>query len=271
MAALLTSQLLRVMNLGRGTELPMVSLPFLDRMVKRLYSQLLLKSSLSMNSTGRVGFLYGQGSATVAIFCGEYENRRYEYKAKNPDGSGTLIDGVNNVGDSTQYGLELAATIQATEYLVINASLGLIEADWDNGVSVEVGGSTIDLSGKETSNVVTESWNLGFNYSRPLANGFDFIADMQMSYRGEQDGGAPWDVLTNDSFEVIDLQIGVQNDRWELMLNIDNVSDEEYYTDFEPFYNFSFAGLTGNGEPARIAIGTLGHPRLVTVSVTYSL
>ena len=165
--------------------------------------------------------------------------------------------------------MELAAKFQATEYLLITASLGLIDADWDNGVSVEAGGSTIDLSGKDTSNVVTGSWNLGFNYSRPLANVFDFIAAMQMSYRGEQDGGAPRDVLTNDSFEVIDLQIGIQNDRWEMMVNIDNVSDEKYYTDFEPFDNSSFAGLTGNGEPARIAIGTLGHPRLITGSDNY--
>ena len=41
-------------------------------------------------------------------------------------------------------------------------------------------------------------------------------------------------------------------------------------TDLEPFDNLSFAGLTGAGEPARIAIGTLGHPRLVSASVSYS-
>lgn len=214
--------------------------------------------------------LDGRGSITAAFFYSEYENRRYEYKAKNPDGSGTLIDGVTNVGDSTQYGLELAANFQVTNHLTISASLGLIEADWDEGVEVEVAGAVIDLSGKDTSNVVTESWNLGFNYFRPLNNGFEFIADMQLSHRGEQDGGAPWDVLTNDSFQVVDLQIGIQSDRWELMLNIDNVTDEEYYTDLEPFDNFSFSGLTGGGEPARIAIGTLGHPRLVTASVSYS-
>jgi|TARA_B110000285_G_scaffold93915_1_gene107331 iron complex outermembrane receptor protein len=214
--------------------------------------------------------LDGRGSVTAAFFYSEYENRRYEYKAKNPDGSGTLIDGVTNVGDSTQYGLELAANFQVTNQLTISASLGLIDAEWDDGVEVEVGGALIDLSGRDTSNVVTESWNLGFNYFRPLNNGFEFIADMQLSHRGEQDGGAPWDVLTNDSFQVVDLQIGIQSDRWELMLNIDNVTDEEYYTDLEPFDNFSFSGLTGGGEPARIAIGTLGHPRLVTASVSYS-
>ena len=129
---------------------------------------------------------------------------------------------------------------------------------------------TVDLSGKDTSNVVTESWNLSANYARLLSSGFELIADLQISHRGEQDGGAPWDVLTNDSFEVIDLQVGVQSDRWELMLNVDNLTDEEYYTDLEPFDNFSFSGLTGGGEPARIAIGTLGHPRIVSASVSYS-
>ncbi len=226
----------------------------------------LIQYELGWKST----FMDGRGSATAAVFLSEYENRRYEYKAKNPDGSGTLIDGITNVGNSTQSGIELSANLQATENLLISASLGLINADWDNGVAVEVADAMVDLSGKDTSNVVTESWNIGFNYARPMANGFDLIADMQMSYRGEQDGGTPWDVLTNDSFNVVNLQIGVQNDRWELMVNIDNLTDEEYYTDLEPFDNFSFAGLTGDGEPARIAIGTLGHPRLVTASVSYA-
>ena len=76
--------------------------------------------------------------------------------------------------------------------------------------------------------------------------------------------------MTNESLEVIDLQIGVQSESWEMMLNVDNLTDEEYYTDIETFDNFSFSGLTGGGEPARIAIGTLGHPRIVSASVSYS-
>jgi outer membrane receptor protein involved in Fe transport len=141
-----------------------------------------------------------------------------------------------------------------------------VSATWDNGTMV----GDLDLSGKETSNVVTESWNLSVNYARPLDNGFELIADLQLSHRGEQDGGAPWDTLTNSSFKVMDVQFGLQNDRWELMLNIDNLTGEDYYTDLEPFDNFSFNGLTGGGEPARIAIGTLGQPRVVTASVSYS-
>jgi outer membrane receptor protein involved in Fe transport len=52
------------------------------------------------------------------------------------------------------------------------------------------------------------------------------------------------------------------------MLNLDNAFDERYYTDVEPFPNFSFGGLTGS-EPGEIIIGTHGHPRLFTASATY--
>ena len=211
-------------------------------------------------------FMDGRASLTAAVFYSSYSDRIYQYVVPNPDGSGTLVEALLNVGDSTQKGLELEASIQASEFLQISGSLGLIDATWDGGTKV----GDVDLSGKDTSNVVTESWNLSANYSRPLSNGFELIADLQISHRGEQDGGAPWDVLTNDSFEVMDLQVGMQNDRWELMLNVDNLTDEEYYTDLEPFDNFSFNGLTDGGEPARIAIGTLGHPRIVTASVSYS-
>ncbi|KRP18188.1 MAG: hypothetical protein ABS23_09785 [SAR92 bacterium BACL16 MAG-120619-bin48] len=233
-----------------------------EKTLRRIDAEELIQYELGWKGS----FMDGRGSLTAAIFYSSYSDRIYQYVVPNPDGSGTLVEALLNVGDSTQKGIELEASIQASEFLQLSGSLGLIDATWDDGVMA----GDIDLSGKDTSNVVTESWNLSANYNRPLNNGLEFIADLQVSHRGEQGGGAPWDVLTNDSFKVMDLQVGVQNDRWELMLNIDNLTDEEYYTDLEPFDNYSFNGLTGGGEPARIAIGTLGHPRIVTASVSYS-
>ena len=43
------------------------------------------------------------------------------------------------------------------------------------------------------------------------------------------------------------------------MLNVDNLFDEEYYTDVEPFPNLTYEGLIGVG-PSEIMIGTHGHP-----------
>ncbi len=74
--------------------------------------------------------------------------------------------------------------------------------------------------------------------------------------------------MEHPDFTVMDIQVGLASDNWELMLNLDNAFDERYYTDVEPFPNFGFGGLIGT-EPAGIIIGTHGHPRLFTASATY--
>jgi len=127
----------------------------------------------------------------------------------------------------------------------------------------------VDLSGKEPPNIVGTSAAFTTSFDMPLTNGINLVADLQISYNGEMEGGAPWDSVTNPSYTVADLQIGMTTANWELMLNVDNLTDEEYYTDLQPFPNFGFDGLTGEG-PDPIIIGTHGHPRLVTASVTYS-
>ena len=49
---------------------------------------------------------------------------------------------------------------------------------------------------------------------------------------------------------------------------MENLFDEEYYVDLQPFPNLGLDGLTGEGPP-NIIIGTWGQPRLVTGSVSY--
>ena len=83
------------------------------------------------------------------------------------------------------------------------------------------------------------------------------------------EGGKPsGGTVENPEFTVMDIQVGLASNNWEIMLNLDNAFDERYYTDVEPFPNFGFGGLIGT-EPAEIIIGTHGHPRLFTASATY--
>ena len=103
----------------------------------------------------------------------------------------------------------------------------------------------------------------------PAFGDFDLIANLQLSHNGTMEGGKPsGGTVTNPEFTVLDLQVGLVSDSWELLLNLDNALNEKYYTDIEPFPNFGFGGLTGT-EPAEIIIGTHGHPRLFTASATY--
>jgi len=209
----------------------------------------------------------GRIAATAAFFYIDYTSRQYEFIVENPNGDGTLIDGVTNVGDTTQSGVELSLAWQASDYLRLTGAYGFIDAEWDSGTLLADGSA--NLSGETPPNIVENSATLAANFRMPLAAGaFDVVADLQLSHNGEMIGGKPWDNVENPDFTVVDLQIGLISDQWELMLNVDNVFDEAYYTDLEPFPNFGFGGLTGT-EPDPIMIGTHGHPRLVTGSVTY--
>ena len=57
----------------------------------------------------------GRLQATAAVFFIDYDNRQFEFIVPNPSGDGTLIDGIENIGDSEQRGLEASLTWRASE------------------------------------------------------------------------------------------------------------------------------------------------------------
>jgi iron complex outermembrane receptor protein len=209
-------------------------------------------------------FLDGRGTGTLAIFYSNYEDRQFEFILPNPSGDG-LIEGITNVGDSTQMGIEASGSFQLTEFLILTGAVGFIDAEFDSG-TVLVDGT--DISGNEPPNIISPSASLNVNYQRPVFNNFDFVFDAQVSYNGETRGGAPWDNVTNPEYTVVNLQLGLANRKWEMFLHVENLFDEEYYVDLQPFPNLGLDGLTGEGPPS-IVIGTWGQPRLVTASVSY--
>ena len=107
------------------------------------------------------------------------------------------------------------------------------------------------------------------NFQTPAFAKFELIANFQLNHNGTMEGGKPSDgTIENPEFTVVNVQIGLASDNWDLVLNLDNDFDEPYYTDVEPFPNSSFGGLTGS-EPAEMIIGTHGHLRLFTASAIY--
>ncbi len=209
----------------------------------------------------------GRVQATAALFFIDYDNRQFEFIIPNPSGDGTLIDGIENIGDSEQTGIELGLTWQANDYLQIAAAYGYIDAEWDGNTVLPDGSANI--GGQTPPQIVEHSTTVTANFQMPAFGDFDLIANLQLSHNGTMEGGKPsGGTVENPEFTVVDIQVGLTSGNWELMLNLDNAFDERYYTDLEPFPNFGFGGLIGT-EPAEIIIGTHGHPRLFTASATY--
>ena len=199
----------------------------------------------------------GTVSAEVAVFYIDYRSRQIEYQATGSDGG--VIEGIINLGDSTQSGIEGAVEMRVSDELTLSAALGLVNAEWESGVEAE----GVDLGGRTPPVVPDLSWNLGVDYRRPMG-GLDFIAGVQVSHNGEYEGLQAWNPVTNPAFTLVNAQVGFAKEGWELMLNVENLTDEAYYTDVQHFPNYY---LLDGGD--NIVIGTLGQPQLLTASFSY--
>ncbi len=216
----------------------------------------------------------GRASASVAAYFIDYNQRQIETQIP-AEGAG-IVELINNVGDSRQFGVEAAASMAVSEALSLSVAAGWIEAEWDSGTRVVVGG---DLAmpvykniGGDTPPVTPDfNWNVSADYSLPMANGMNFIASGQISHNGKYTGlrlsDPPGVSVVNPSFTLIGAQAGIAGDNWELMLNVENLTGEDYYTDVQTFPDFFL--LDGDADEI-IVIGTLGQPRLVTASFSYS-
>ena len=199
----------------------------------------------------------GKTSYSLAAFSIAYDSRQVEYHVDQ--GEEGIVEGIINMGDSEQSGFEVDLTHRVNDFLSISFSAGTVDAEWKNGSAAGV-----DLSGS-TPPVVPESGiNFTADYLKPANNGRNLAASFQLSKTGSYEGLQAWDPVTNPSYTLVNAQIGQTSEDWEVMLNVKNLFDEDYYMDVQHFPNYY---LLDGGDS--IVIGTLGQPRLVTLGFTY--
>ena len=209
----------------------------------------------------------GRATASLAAFFIDYEARQIEYHLVQADG--TAIEAITNFGDSEQYGIEADLSIQVTDELSVSLVAGTIEAEWIEAQFDPGDGSGVqDLSGNSPPVTPDFSWGATLDYRRPINNRVQFMAALQISHNGEYEGLQAWNPVTNPSFTLVNGQLGFLWENMDLMLHVENLTDEGYYNDVQHFINGH--DLVGElGGPSAIVIGTLGQPRLTTLSLSY--
>lgn len=209
----------------------------------------------------------GRATASLAAFFIDYEARQIEYHLVQADG--TAIEAITNFGDSEQYGIEADLSVKVTDELTVSLVAGTIEAEWIEAQFDPGDGSGIqDLSGNSPPVTPDFSWGATVDYRRPINNRVEFIAALQISHNGEYEGLQAWNPVTNPSFTLVNGQLGFLWENMDLMLHVENLTDEGYYNDVQHFINgHDLVGVLGG--PGAIVIGTLGQPRLTTLSLSY--
>ncbi len=214
----------------------------------------------------------GQLALVAAAFYIDYKDRQFELQATDP--AGGFVEGIVNIGDSEQWGLEADMLLAIGENWTASVGLGYVNAEWKDGVVSSITGA--DLSGETPPNTAEFSATTALDYVRNLDNGMRFTARAQVRYKGDAASNAqffdvPGDDFPfweNQSFTVVDLGASLAWDAWELRLHVENIFDEEYYIDAQEFPNF--AGTSVEPVYGSIIIGSLEQPRRAVASIRYA-
>lgn len=245
------------------------SVPYTDANGNRLLQPFGIEKATQHELGWKGSVLDGRGTASAAAFVIDYKDRAFQTLAPNPAGPG-LIEYVANIGDTEQKGLEAELTFRVTKFLQLSVAAAWIDAKW---ASPTVLADDTVLSGKTPSNVTDNSFLLAANYARPLPilNGADMTFDVQWSRQGQGQSMPPANPITNPGYDVVNLQAGLTKGPWDFMFKVQNLFDEDYYTDLENFPNFGADSPDSGGDgPATIVIGTFGQPRIASASLTYN-
>jgi iron complex outermembrane receptor protein len=196
----------------------------------------------------------------MAFFFIDYTDRQFELQQQIAIGG--VVENILNAGDSDQYGLEFDFNWLVADYFTLSGSYGYIEAEFGEGALVnDVTSQPSDVSGKTPPWVSKYAYNLAGQFNFPLANGINLLARMEVSGKGpyyfNQENTAK-----HPSYEVTNARIGLEAEKWSLAVNVENLFDTGYYTDGSIWPGDAVPGL--DYDPV---IGTLGQPRLVTLSL----
>ena len=210
-------------------------------------------------------FMDGRGNFSAAAFLIDYEDRLFTTIVQSATGP---FESVGNSGNSENVGFELELAYQATENLSLAAAFGTLSAEWDRGTII----NGVDMSGRTPSGSIDNGMALAANYEKPLNNGMEFIADFQYNRRGTSASMPAHNSIKNPKYYTLNLTTGIRSGNWEFMIHGENLTDEQYYTDLENWVNLGAGGAldpVNNMTDPFYIIGTHGHPRMISGSISY--
>ena len=152
-----------------------------------------------------------------------------------------VASSTQNLGslDEVEYdGLEFELNALLTDTFSLNLGVATMNSEITSDASIpHVVGQEVPLTSDYT-------FNLGFNYAKPLESGREFVVRTDLHSIGDTYWGpgdpsfAPlgWNQTVRDPVNVVALRAGVQGDDWSVMAWSKNLFDEEYNDEFShPF------------------------------------
>ena len=155
---------------------------------------------------------------------------------------------IGNIDEVTISGVELEVRALLTEGLQGWAGVGTVDSEIEK-ITVFPGND-----GNRTPRTTELTFNAGMQYRLPLGGGLTGFARADYEYRGDKYWQVD-NVDVQDPIHLLDARLGLETERWSLTLWGRNLTDEEYYADYNPS---AFSGLPTD-------LGWRAAPRIVGV------
>jgi iron complex outermembrane receptor protein len=198
------------------------------------------QESLVSYEAGLKGTGYeGRLRAGLSLFFIDYDDQQYFLF----DQTGTQAN--INVSKSEIAGGELEITAQPIEALRLDFGLGFTDSEikeYEAVPGVLVPASAI--IGRNVPGAPVWTANIALQHTRSLANAMDLVTRLDYEHRDK----TYWtldNIDTQSAYDLTNISLALENDRWSTRLYVDNLFDEEY---IEWFFAARFIGL-----PADIA------------------
>ena len=221
---------------------------------------------LSVDAGVKAAWFDGDLITNLGVFHTTYEDTQIQVN--------TPANNTVNGPEQSILGLELETTLQVNDALSTFLNLSVIDAEFDEGalITAAPGGSygAFDLrSGNSPANIPEYTLAAGYSFERPLGgSGWSLNSNGSFQYVGQRYSNVQnFESAELDSLELLNLRVGVSNDRWGLHLYGTNLLNdvEAVSIGSNPLQQF----VTADGAlDAPIIAASVNRPRAVGLSLS---
>ncbi|MEM1148937.1 MAG: TonB-dependent receptor [Pseudomonadota bacterium] len=170
----------------------------------------------------------GRLVANTAYFYNDYTDIQVTSFGADPV-TGVFVDLFTNAAAATIQGLEVELLAIPADGLTLSASLGLLDAQYDE-FEIQVGGVVTDVSGRDLVNTPEVSGSVAATYEFPLTSGLKAVLHGDLAYRDSYANEVTDSPnLRQDAYWLSNAFAAVKtgDERWEARFGIRNIGDEE--------------------------------------------
>jgi iron complex outermembrane receptor protein len=163
----------------------------------------------------------------LAVFSSDYTDMQLTYRGPAPNGVAPFV---TNAGETSIDGAEVELTWAATEDLMIEASLGYLDATIDSLDNIPfalipqglVEGNPLPYAPEFTGHV-------GIGYTAH-AGAWEIVPRVDVSYQSETffDATNTVEIAQNEEVTTVNVQVQLRNDKWRFTAGLNNATDELY-------------------------------------------